>query len=173
MSEYTKEFILLASQGVSQKEIGTRYSLPQTKISRLLKKAGFIYKKDIYICKECNKNKIEKDRLYCSKYCESKHRDNMLVGEITEGKISNRRTLRRILLKLNGHICSTCSNTEWMGVPITLELEHINGNPYDDKLKNLKMVCPNCHSQTPTYKSKNRGNGRTERMKRYREGKSY
>ena len=54
-----------------------------------------------------------------------------------------------------------------------LELEHKNGNSNDNSLENVCLVCPNCHSQTPTYKGRNKGNGRYMRRERYRDGKSY
>ena len=47
--------------------------------------------------------------------------------------------------------CEICGCTEWLGKPITLQLHHINGNPCDDRLENLQILCPNCHSQTDTY----------------------
>jgi predicted HNH restriction endonuclease len=45
-------------------------------------------------------------------------------------------------------------------------LEHIDGNAYNNSESNLSLLCPNCHSQTPTYKAKNKGNGRVERRER-------
>lgn len=44
----------------------------------------------------------------------------------------------------------------WNGEKLSLHLDHINGNPNDNRLKNLRVLCPNCHSQTETYASKNR-----------------
>jgi len=52
--------------------------------------------------------------------------------------------------------CSACKNTLWQDQPIPLELDHINGNNKDNQLNNLRLLCPNCHAQTPTYRSKNR-----------------
>jgi predicted nucleic acid-binding Zn ribbon protein len=52
--------------------------------------------------------------------------------------------------------CECCNNTEWLGEPINLELHHINGNHSDNRLENLQLLCPNCHSYTDTYRGKNR-----------------
>jgi hypothetical protein len=54
-----------------------------------------------------------------------------------------------------------------------IELEHIDGNSENNDLINLKLLYPNCHSLTSTYKNLNRGNGIHEKMIRYKEGKSF
>lgn len=53
--------------------------------------------------------------------------------------------------------CSCCGITEWNGKPLTLQLHHINGNNRDNRLENLTFLCPNCHSQTDNFSSKNAG----------------
>lgn len=55
--------------------------------------------------------------------------------------------------------CSICLNSEWMGLPISLELDHINGINNDNRLENLRILCPNCHAQTSTYRGKNINGG--------------
>ena len=53
--------------------------------------------------------------------------------------------------------CSICGNEgEWLGKPLTLQLDHIDGNNKNHSLTNLRFLCPNCHTQTETYGSKSR-----------------
>lgn len=64
--------------------------------------------------------------------------------------------LKRILLTAGEkYKCNHCNITEWKGKPINLDLDHINGDTFDNTLKNLRFLCPNCHSQTKTYKGRN------------------
>lgn len=50
--------------------------------------------------------------------------------------------------------CENCGNSEWMGEKLTIELHHINGDKNDNRLENLKMLCPNCHSLTNNYRGR-------------------
>lgn len=65
--------------------------------------------------------------------------------------------LRRYIIKNNliPYKCAICGCTEWQGKTLSLELDHINGINNDNRLENLRFLCPNCHSQTSTYGSRN------------------
>lgn len=69
----------------------------------------------------------------------------------------NRSCLRRfiILKDLLPYRCEICGVKEWNGKTLSLELDHINGINNDNRLENLRFLCPNCHSQTTTYGSRN------------------
>jgi len=55
------------------------------------------------------------------------------------------------------YCCACCGLSEWMGSALALHLDHVNGERTDNRLKNLRLLCPNCHSQTPTYCGRNKG----------------
>lgn len=65
--------------------------------------------------------------------------------------------LRLIKEGLKSRACESCGLSQWMGQPIPLELNHINGNHFDNRLDNLEILCPNCHALTPTNSGKNMG----------------
>lgn len=58
--------------------------------------------------------------------------------------------------KLLPYRCVCGIENSWQGIPITLQLDHIDGDRKNHKLDNLRFMCPNCHSQTPTYSGKNK-----------------
>lgn len=89
-----------------------------------------------------------------------KHNGNkILLCEILEGKHPYYQTnkLRKRLIDegIKTPQCEMCGIKEWLGKSISFELDHINGDRTNHNLSNLRIVCPNCHSQTHTYRGKN------------------
>jgi len=73
------------------------------------------------------------------------------------GHLRNRGNLKRRLIGegLKPPICAACGVADWRGKPLSLALHHINGDRVDNRLENLELLCPNCHSQTETYSGRN------------------
>ena len=112
---------------------------------------------------------------FCSLDCSAKHRQMQRLDEWLLGKRPNicNPSIRNYLIELEGNKCSVCGIENWNDRPIVLEVEHKDGNSGDSSKDNVCLICPNCHSQTDTYKGKNKGKGRHKRMERYYDGKSY
>jgi len=56
--------------------------------------------------------------------------------------------------------CAECGLKEWRERPLSLVLDHINGSNRDHRIENLRLLCPNCHSQTSTFAGRNKGRRR-------------
>lgn len=131
------------------------------------------------ICLNCQTSKEVEDRFaartkYCSIKCQHDHSYKEKIKLWFEkGIVPYKKQIKKFLIREYGEKCGTCNITEWQGKPIVFELEHKDGNSENNSLNNLQLICPNCHSQTGTYKGANRGNGRHSRRMRYHEGKSY
>ncbi len=54
------------------------------------------------------------------------------------------------------NVCEVCGCSTWLGKQLNLELHHVDGKRQNNKLSNLKLLCPNCHSQTDTFRAKNK-----------------
>lgn len=78
---------------------------------------------------------------------------------VENSSYTNLRTLKKRLIRegLLTEECSTCGLRTWLGQPIPLELDHINGVHDDHRRENLRLLCPNCHALTPNYRGRNKG----------------
>lgn len=77
--------------------------------------------------------------------------------KVSQGVLINR------LKEVKEWKCECCGLSEWMGKPLSLEVHHIDGNHLNNELDNLQILCPNCHSQTSNWRSRNsRGYAKTK-----------
>ncbi len=124
-------------------------------------------------CLSCNKVTASWKRKFCSNRCQHDYGwHNKISKWLATAKASSGQA-KQMLVKLYGYTCAECRIDNWNGKTIVLELEHKDGNSTNNKESNVCLLCPNCHSQTPTYKNKNKGNGRHQRRQRYQQGLSY
>ena len=130
-------------------------------------------KRKLKYCLACSKLLEHNKKIYCNNKCQQ----NFAKNARTEDDLLNlsNAALRRHLIEQYGPRCMKCG---WCEVhPITgtvpIELNHIDGNAENKQTSNLELLCPNCHSLTPNYRALNKGNGRSQRMERYRQGKSW
>jgi hypothetical protein len=81
-----------------------------------------------------------------------------LVELLVDGsKIGGSALLRRLIREgIKDRRCESCLRTTWLDQPVPLELDHVNGDPTDNRLENLRALCPNCHALTATYCGRNR-----------------
>lgn len=122
-------------------------------------------------CIKCGSPLKRNSKLYCSPECYSLHKSEInldnIVKVLLDGRkfeCKNQRSLKVAVIRINGHKCAICEKTEWMGKPIPLVLDHIDGRASNNVLSNLRLVCGNCDMQLPTYKSKNKNSDRNWRV---------
>jgi predicted nucleic acid-binding Zn ribbon protein len=121
---------------------------------------------------------------YCTKQCQIDYQRKQVIEKWQKGKFSG--NSGKTYIQLSAHIRSylfkkydnKCAKCGWgemnpYSKKIPLETEHIDGNFENNKEENLTLLCPNCHSLTPTAKGANKGHGRYYRRERYKKGKSF
>jgi Zn finger protein HypA/HybF involved in hydrogenase expression len=124
-------------------------------------------------CANCGNKKEKRHNKYCD-VCISQGVHIRRYDDPAQAKHDPAR--KRILLSKREYKCESCGLSEWIGQKIPLELDHIDGNSDNNNESNLRLICPNCHALTETYKGANAGKNSSRhkmRRKRYSEGKTY
>lgn len=127
------------------------------------------------ICVICSKEYLNFSKNNaCSKKCSYKKRyDDFIAGWFSGTKNAGdwrgvRRHVKNWLIEQRGEKCWKCGWCERHDITkrIPIQVDHIDGNPENHRPENLRLLCPNCHSLTPTYGALNKGKGRKQRYAR-------
>ena len=104
-----------------------------------------------------NKNRPKDFYLKVGETRRLNNKKKILESNYEDLKFNN---LRNRIIYEQDSKCNLCELNGWLGNPITLELEHKDGNRNNNKRDNLEMLCPNCHSLTDTWRGRNKTNKR-------------
>lgn len=130
-------------------------------------------------CVECKKETKRKGYTYCSNACQSLCQYKKYIEAWGQGKVSGNRGIhtknisrhiKRYLIEKYGAKCSLCGwnkrHPDTKVVPV--EIDHCDGNAENNDEKNLRLLCPNCHSLTSSFRNLNKNNGRLWRRMNYK-----
>ena len=114
-------------------------------------------------CIHCGKESRTRNthKKYCSNQCQKDYeweiKKLVIESDSHLGTSVFMKSPLKRYLKEKDNSCSVCGISEWEGKIIILEIDHINGIRMENYLSNVRLLCPNCHSQTSTFKGRNKG----------------
>lgn len=117
----------------------------------------------VYNCLHCGKeNKWgrSKTNKFCDNICQGRYKwVNETIPRIEAGLVPDGSpALKKYLLETRGEHCVECGQTgTWNNKPLVLQLDHIDGDSDNNYPKNIRLLCPNCHTQTENFGSKGKG----------------
>lgn len=122
-------------------------------------------RKDLKHCVNCGNEISWRTKYFCNKLCESQYHKNIVFKKIEYNEQVNEKQLKKYLIEKYSEKCMECNWAKRHPITkkIPIQLEHIDGNSDNNTISNCKLLCPNCHSLTPTYGALNKGNGRSIR----------
>jgi hypothetical protein len=115
-----------------------------------------------YICINCKSESkwlVQKHNKFCGHNCQQEFKwitETKPAIENGTKNLNNFRALLKYVTERDGYKCNTCNLTHWLDNPISLDLDHIDGSNKNNHPSNLRLLCPNCHRQTPTWGNKKR-----------------
>ena len=117
------------------------------------------------LCQNCSKEFTyghSKTGKFCSNQCSGEYKSKKAREDFWAGNKPNiyRDVARRFLSERRGYKCEVCKIDNWNGKELTLHVDHVNGDPSNNHPDNLRLICPNCHSQTSFLGGANKGRGR-------------
>lgn len=152
-----KEFIELCDNSLSMSEASSKINISYNRFKKIAEKLGCFKKNQNW-----NKGKSSSTDIRIK----SKYDYDMIFTEnskIARGVVKNFILKNKIL----EYECECCKLSEWLNKPLSLHLDHINGLRNDNRLENLRFLCPNCHSQTDTYCGMNVGKSMNKNINDY------
>ena len=125
------------------------------------------------LCITCGKSLQRWSSKYCSNKCQWRYQYEVFIRDWKRNdKTVNTKNisgyLKKYLLEEYGEKCSQCGWNKRNPVTnrVPLEVDHLDGRSDNNTEKNLRLVCPNCHALTPTFRNLNKGRGRAWRNKK-------
>jgi hypothetical protein len=163
----------LVAEGLSSRAMAARLGCSQGRISYWLRKHSLKTApyKSHGRCRLCSSRLRNKRSVYCNNVCQQEYQYQQYIREWLGGKVSGHRNNRQ--KQLSVHIRrwiferadAKCEKCGWCEVNLVsnntpLQVDHIDGNCLNTCSENLRLLCPNCHSLTPTWGALNPNVGR-------------